>query len=54
MKDYEYERDVAAVNRRLSGVETIFLFSEESLSHVSSSIVRELQKYGRDVSEFLP
>ena len=54
MKDFEYERDVAALNKRLSGIETILLFSEENLAHVSSSAVRELLKYGKDVSEFLP
>lgn len=54
VKDFEYERDVAAVNHRLSGVETVLLFSDESLSHISSSVVRELQKLGRDVSGFLP
>lgn len=54
MKDFEYERDVATLNKRLSGIETILLFSEETLAHISSSAVRELLKYGKDVSEFLP
>lgn len=54
MKDFEYERDVAAVNSRLSDVETVLLFSDESLAYLSSSVVRELQKYGKDVSGFLP
>ena len=54
MRDFEYERDVAAANKQLAGIETILLFSNERLAHISSSLVRELKKYGRDVSEFLP
>jgi len=54
IKDYEYERDIADVNYQLSGVETVVLFCRPQLGAISSSIVRELQHYGRDVSEFLP
>jgi pantetheine-phosphate adenylyltransferase len=54
VKDFEYERDMADINRRLSGVETVLLYSLPELSAVSSSVVRELASYGRDVSEFMP
>ncbi len=54
IKDYEYERDIADVNYQLSGVETVVLFCRPQFAAISSSIVRELQHYGRDVSEFLP
>lgn len=54
VKDFEYERDIAEVNRRLTGIETILMFTEPELSHVSSSIVRELRSYGKDVSSYLP
>jgi pantetheine-phosphate adenylyltransferase len=54
VKDFEYERDIADVNRKLSGIETVLLYSLPELSAVSSSIVRELRSYGRDVSQFLP
>ena len=54
VKDFEYEREQADINRRLSGLETILLFAEPSMEAVSSSLVRELQRFGRDVSEFLP
>lgn len=54
VKDFEYERDVAAMNRRLAGVETVLLFTEERYAAVSSSVVRELIAFGRDVSDFLP
>lgn len=52
--DFEYERNMADVNRALSGVETVLLPTLPELSMVSSSVVRELQYYGRDVSSFLP
>lgn len=54
VKDFEYEREQADVNRLLSGVETIFLYAEPQLSIISSTMVRELQHFGRDISEFLP
>jgi pantetheine-phosphate adenylyltransferase len=52
--DFEYEQTVAEVNRRLNGVETILLFAEPTCAHISSTVVRELMRYGKDVSEYLP
>ena len=52
--DYEYERSLADLNRRLSGIETLLLFSLPELEYISSSAVRELASYGRDVSDMLP
>ena len=52
--DFEYERDQADINRQISGIDTILLFAEPQYASVSSSLVRELQHFGRDVSEFLP
>ena len=54
VKDFEYEREMADVNRKISGMETILLFSEPELSAVSSSIVRELKAHGKNISKFLP
>lgn len=54
VKDFEYERDIAAMNHRLSGVETVMLFTESHIADISSSVVRELIAYGKDVSDFLP
>lgn len=54
VKDFEYERDIAAMNKRLAGVETVMLFTEAHYSDISSSVVRELIAYGKDVSAFLP
>ena len=53
-RDFDYERDLADVNRQLSGIETVLLYSLPELAAVSSSIVRELASYGRDVDAFLP
>lgn len=52
--DFEYERNLADINRRISGIETLLLFTLPEYASVSSSMVRELRSYGRDVSEFLP
>ena len=54
VSDFEFERNIADVNKRLSGIETVLLFTEPDLSCVSSSVVRELMSYGKDVTEFLP
>lgn len=47
--DFEYERNLADINRRIAGIETVILFAEPELASVSSSMVRELQRFGRDV-----
>ena len=54
IKDFEYEREIADVNRKLSGIETILLYTEPEYASISSSIVRELKSYGKDVIQFLP
>lgn len=52
--DFEYEKSIADVNREISGLETILLFTEPQYAHISSSVVRELMSYGRNVESFLP
>ena len=54
VKDFEYEREQADINRQLSGVETLLLYSDPRYSSVSSSMVRELIHFGQDVSRYLP
>lgn len=54
VKDFEYEETISDINRKLAGVETILLFTEPELTSISSSIVRELMKYGKDITQFLP
>lgn len=54
-KDYEYEANMAAINKRLSeDIETVFLFSDPANINISSSQVRELESLGVDCSELLP
>lgn len=56
VKDFEYEREQADINRMISHgeVETLLLYSEPQLSSISSTMVRELLHFGQDVSSFLP
>ncbi|MBP3726477.1 MAG: pantetheine-phosphate adenylyltransferase [Bacteroidaceae bacterium] len=55
VKDFEYEREQAEANRHIGdGLETILLPADPSLTYISSSLVRELQHFGRDVSDLLP
>jgi pantetheine-phosphate adenylyltransferase len=52
--DFAYELPMALMNRHLSGVETVFLPGDPGLEHVSSSLVREVHRYGGDVSALVP
>lgn len=54
MQDYEYERQMADINHTLDGIETVVLFTDNTLSSISSSMVRELHHFGRDIARFLP
>lgn len=54
MQDYEYELQMADINRMLDGIETVVLFTDSALSSISSSMVRELHHFGRDISQYLP
>lgn len=52
--DFEYEMQMADVNRQLTGIETILLPASPQFASLSSSVVRELAHFGHDISEFLP
>lgn len=52
--DFEFEKNIADVNRKLTGLETVLFITENIYSCISSSIVRELLSYGKDVSDFVP
>ena len=55
IKDFEYERDQADFNKLLSdGLDTILFYSRPDLSAISSSMIRTLKMFGKDVSQFLP
>ena len=51
---FEYAETIADINRKLAGIETILLFTEPELTSISSTIVRELLQFGKDVTPFLP
>ena len=54
VKDFEFEREQAAINRRLTGIETVVFYALPGMDSVSSTVVRELKNFGRSVDSFLP
>jgi len=54
VNDFEYEKNIADVNRQLTGIETFILFTEPKHTHISSAIVRELLRLNIDISDFIP
>ena len=52
--DYEYERNLAYANRNLTGIETVLLYTLPELSYISSTMVKDLQSHGYDVSPYVP
>jgi|SRR6476661_505686 len=53
--DFEYESAIAQVNRHLNeGLETVFLITSPALAAVSSTIIREVHRFGGDASPFVP
>ena len=51
--DYDNERNIADVNRIIEGVETVLLVASPSVQHVSSSLVRELNSFGRPADDLV-
>lgn len=52
--DFEFEKAIAQTNRKLSGIETVFLLTSADTSFISSSIVRDIMRNGGDASELIP
>ena len=52
--DFEYERNMAEANKQLAGIETVILYTRPEYAHISSTLVRDLYAYGKDVSDFVP
>lgn len=53
--DFEFERSVAQVNSRLdTGIETLFFLTKPEHVMITSSIVREVHRYGGDIRQFVP
>ena len=51
--DYEYEENLAVVNSKIAGIETIY-FRAGKTAHISSSVVMELYSYGKDITKWVP
>ena len=54
MADFEYETQMADINRQLSGLETILFPASPELSSISSSVLRELSHFHHDTTDLLP
>ena len=54
VSDFDYELQMAQMNQRLSGIDTFFLSTSPNYSFLSSSLVREVARYGGDVSSMVP
>lgn len=52
--DLEYETQMAQANKKLGGVETLFLISEGHFAHISSSLIREIAACGHHLKDFVP
>ena len=52
--DFDYELQMAQMNNRLTGVETLFVATNPEYSFLSSSLVKEVAKWGGDVSGLVP
>lgn len=54
VSDYEYEMQMAQMNQRLSGIDTFFVSTSPQYSFLSSSLVKEVARFGGDVSSMVP
>lgn len=53
--DFEYENTISQMNRFLNdSLDTVFLITSPQYAAISSTVIREVHRYGGDVSEFLP
>jgi pantetheine-phosphate adenylyltransferase len=52
--DFEYELQMAQMNRELAGVETLFVPTAPQVGHLSSSLVKQIARFGGDVSSLVP
>lgn len=52
--DFSYEQSIAQANYEMAGIESVMLASSPSLSHISSTIVRDIQRNGGDIRAMVP
>ncbi len=53
VRDFEYERNIADANREIADLDTIYFSTRPEYSYISSSLLRELESYGRDITPYL-
>jgi pantetheine-phosphate adenylyltransferase len=54
VSDFDYELQMAQMNERLTGLETFFMHTNPTWSYLSSSLIKEVVRYGGDVSGLVP
>jgi pantetheine-phosphate adenylyltransferase len=54
VSDFEYELQMAQMNRELAGIETLFVPTAPQVGHLSSSLVKQIATFGGDVSSLVP
>jgi pantetheine-phosphate adenylyltransferase len=54
VSDFDYELQMAQMNNRLAGVQTLFMATNPEFSFLSSSLLKEVARYGGDVSGLVP
>lgn len=52
--DFSYEKSIAQTNELMGGIESVFIISSPNASHISSTIVRDIARYGGDFSALVP
>ncbi len=52
--DFEYENTIAQVNQKIGKLETVLLITSPEYAYISSTIVRDIYKYGENIDEYLP
>ncbi|MEI2777546.1 MAG: pantetheine-phosphate adenylyltransferase [Tetrasphaera sp.] len=52
--DFSYEVPMASMNRALTGIDTVFLLGDPATAHISSSLVKEVCRFGGDISGMVP
>lgn len=52
--DYDFERPMALMNRSITGIETLFITGDNALSHVASSLVRDVARHGGSIKPYVP
>ncbi|MEJ6776024.1 MAG: pantetheine-phosphate adenylyltransferase [Crocinitomicaceae bacterium] len=52
-KDFQYEKSIAHINADISGIDTVFLLTEQRYGAINSSIIREIHRYGGSIDKFV-